>query len=65
MTKKDYELIAWALSNAYMDEPPVDGRVSYAAIVRRMANALEQGNPRFNKTIFYDACGVSKDTVEV
>ena len=60
MTKKDYELIAWALSNAYTDDPPQDGRVSYTAMVRRMANALEQQNPRFNKTKFYDACGIKE-----
>ena len=71
MTKKDYELIAGALRSGFMAQPPspmgseVNIYDNYRIIVGSMANALEQDNPRFNKTIFYDACGVSQDTVEV
>ena len=71
MTKKDYELIARALKNGWLATPPsfkgyeVDPYECYRIVVDRMANALGQDNPRFNKTIFYDACGVSQDTVEV
>lgn len=66
MTKKDYELIAKALRDGFMTQPPspmgseVDIYGNYRLIVGSMANALEQQNPRFNKTIFYDACGIKE-----
>lgn len=66
MTKKDYELIAGALRSGFMTQPPspmnseVDIYDNYRIIVGSMANALEQDNPRFNKIIFYDACGIKE-----
>jgi hypothetical protein len=66
MTKKDYELIAGALRSGFMAQPPspmnseVDIYDNYRIIVGSMANALEQDNPRFNKIIFYDACGIKE-----
>lgn len=66
MTRKDYELIAGALRSGFMTQPPspmgseVNIYDNYRIIVGSMANALEQDNPRFNKTIFYDACGIKE-----
>ena len=66
MTKKDYELIARALKNGWLATPPsfkgyeIDPYECYRTVVDRMVKALEQQNPRFNKTIFYDACGIKE-----
>lgn len=49
MTRKDYELIAkqfflYGASNA---------------LIMHMAEALQKDNPRFNREIFLNACGLS------
>ena len=71
MTRKDYELIAKALRNGFMAQPPspmgseVDIYFNYRLIVGSMANALERNNPRFNRDKFMEACGVLTNTAGV
>ena len=69
MTRKDYVLIAAALTQAKLDilgkEPPeahsdlLDGR-DYA--VEHIADALARDNPRFDRERFLKAAGYSHET---
>jgi hypothetical protein len=60
MTRKDYELIAQAISemkDAYTgDDWTINGAMYPFA--RKLADALETTNPRFNHELFLKACGV-------
>lgn len=53
MTKKHYKLIAQAIK----DTNGFDGCAK--RIAEALAKALAQDNPRFNRSIFLEACGVS------
>ena len=53
MTKKDYELIAEVLANAWWGN---NDQKRY--IVYDLTDALETTNPRFNRNLFLTACGV-------
>ena len=63
MTKKDYELIAFILSN---DRLEVGDNKKIGEIVNQQhyfyatgfANRLSCNNPRFNRAKFLQACGV-------
>ena len=60
MTRKDYELIAQAISgmkDAYDGEDwTINGAMHPFAC--KLADALEGTNPRFNREMFLKACGV-------
>ena len=60
MTKKDYELIAWAIadmSDTYEGEDwTFDGALG--VMTWKMADALQATNPRFNRELFLNACKV-------
>lgn len=64
MTRKDYELIAKAISKATRIEKDEDATgkvVSYlytdwTGLVADLGEALKKDNPRFNEYIFFDAC---------
>ncbi|WP_109798667.1 hypothetical protein [Novosphingobium meiothermophilum] len=59
MTRKDYELIAAAVSEARADMADHPGRLAGAAqTARRLASALRTTNPRFDRDRFLAACGV-------
>jgi len=55
MTKKDYELIAQAVKEITANDYPQD-RQDKANL---FATALANTNPRFNRSTFLKACGVS------
>jgi len=55
MTKKDYELIAEVILNS---QGLTRGGVM-DTLAERMAEALADTNPRFNRSMFLKACGVS------
>ena len=61
MTKKDYELIAWALADIGENYEGEDWTISGALglVSWKLADALEATNPRFNREIFLKACGVN------
>ena len=54
MTKKDYELIAGAVKELTADYYARDKQDTAELFARVLANT----NPRFNRTLFLDACGV-------
>ena len=59
MTKKDYVLIASTFAkelSCYKDLTTEAQAIRELA--RRMATELENTNPRFNRALFLDACGV-------
>lgn len=60
MTRKDYELIAGAISHAVKNYDGEDWTMlgAGAAIARLLADELAEDNPRFNREIFLAACGV-------
>jgi len=62
MTKKDYELIAEAISasliQSYILEWQDHFTEQHRTTARRVAVALERTNPRFNRSKFMDACGI-------
>ncbi len=60
MTKKDFELIAKAIRDAYtaMDEEATDHRDGTRYCAYRLASALAAANPRFDRERFLTACGV-------
>jgi hypothetical protein len=55
MTKKDYELIAEVILNS---QGLTRGGVM-DTLAKRMAEALADTNPRFNREMFLKACGVN------
>jgi hypothetical protein len=62
MTRKDYIRIAAALKSA---RPPYHAetapRVAWDAAVFEIADVLADDNPRFDRAIFYAACGAAVD----
>jgi hypothetical protein len=64
MTKKDYELIAEAIAYAAeltkmlggIDAETRDRVITL--IAKKIASGLEMDNPRFNREIFFKACGL-------
>ena len=57
MTKKDYILLADAFKG-YFPLHRYEGGLAKTALARRVADALEKDNPRFNREKFLAACGV-------
>jgi hypothetical protein len=71
MTKKDYELLAKALSDSSLrvkdrerrhrgngwlgEQEQLDPFLAWCEIVQGVMNSLEQDNPRFDKNKFMDA----------
>lgn len=60
MTKKDFELIAFVLNglNENFNNGGSD-EVSLSLVCDEIADALQIENPKFNRRIFLNACGVS------
>lgn len=59
MTKKDFQLIADVVNNFRLTSVVNNERVSgeqVANLSEMFANALEQINPRFDRSRFLDAC---------
>jgi len=54
MTRKDFELIAGVISNS---QGLTRGGVM-DTLAERLADALQTTNPRFNRALFLEACGV-------
>lgn len=54
MTKKDFQLIADVIAQAW--HASADSR---ADLAHAMADKLEDTNPRFNRELFIKACGVT------
>lgn len=54
MTRKDYQLIAEVIATAWHGSSETK-----ADLVNRFADALEDTNPRFNREIFFRACGIN------
>ena len=59
MTKKDYELIAQEIATSRKVTQGEAILVSVAHLANSLATALEIDNPRFNRSTFLKACGVS------
>ena len=59
MTKKDYELIAQEIATSRKVTQGETVLVSVAHLANSLATALEIDNPRFNRSTFLKACGVS------
>jgi hypothetical protein len=57
MTRKDYELIAGVFAGI-AEIIDINETVG-ADIAQRLADALEEENPRFNRARFLSACGVA------
>ena len=66
MTKKDYEMIAGAIHDAYLNYGPTSGRADYDKGVGQRAlrtaalyisDGLSADNPRFDRSSFMTACG--------
>jgi hypothetical protein len=55
MTKKDYELIADALSEAYSESPEWQHMRAVYVAIERVASALERDNPNFKRGRFLSA----------
>ena len=53
MTRKDFEMIAEVIATAWHGSEETRTDLS-----NKMADALETTNPRFNRDLFLDACGV-------
>jgi hypothetical protein len=65
MTRKDYILIAAAIRETLLPEPetgiaPPDWQVfATRRVVWRLGEQLRQDNPRFDRTRFMAACGLT------
>lgn len=53
MTRKDYVLIAEVIATSWHGSAELK-----ADLVNRFADRLEDENPRFNREIFFRACGI-------
>lgn len=61
MTRKDYTLIATAISKAFAyDAPHPESEDAVRATANRIADALQWDNPNFDEDRFLDACGVDE-----
>lgn len=62
MTKKDFVLIA----ETFAERKPQNrvNMISWVEGVEKMANKLENTNPRFNRQKFLEACGIYHYQVE-
>lgn len=59
MTERDYVLIAGVIAHCVdHTSPNTTGRQAVSNVARRMADALERDNPRFNRDTFLKACNV-------
>lgn len=58
MTKKDYELIAKALKRRKPESGLSSERWQWEHDVVSLTLALEEDNPRFDRTRFQEACGI-------
>jgi hypothetical protein len=63
MTRKDYELVAQAISRTTehdpQDEHTAEGwHAATSAVAHRLADALASDNPRFNRVRFLRACNM-------
>lgn len=56
MTKKDFVLIAGVIKDSF-DVPQSDSEYYF---IHRMANKLDETNPRFDKDRFLLACGIEE-----
>ena len=60
MTKKDYELIAGTLADLMADfNNSGSDEVSLSLVCEELSETLAKENPRFNRSTFLKACGVS------
>lgn len=61
MTRKDYELLAAALTMAApsSDAGP-DAHEEWAECCHQIGEALKSDNPNFNRIVFYKACATRK-----
>lgn len=57
MTKKDYEVIATAFVTTV--QRAYNGEKGYKLAVAYMADELERNNPKFDRSKFYNACGIN------
>jgi hypothetical protein len=58
MTKKHFNALAAAVRDWRRVCPSVDEK-DVAQLVARLAGVCQEHNPRFNRTRFFDACGVA------
>ena len=68
MTRKDYVMIAETIRELLADidrEPPgmrevlTGERIGVRSVALRLADQLRQDNPRFDRTRFIEACGLT------
>lgn len=60
MTKKDFELIAEVFAHHRKSYGNRTDSVTLE-LINDLAEALEQANPRFNRTRFLEACGIEHE----
>jgi len=59
MTRKDYEIIAKAITEAFAWEiGKKEGEHAISRVAHILANSLRNDNPRFNEDKFLKACGL-------
>jgi hypothetical protein len=61
MTRKDYIAIAAVIYNC----KEVHNRPIPVACIRDVADELQRDNPRFDRALFLDACGLTPREIEV
>jgi hypothetical protein len=61
MTKKDYELIAGVVKGSMenWDGFTPEAQEAIIGLARSLSVKLQDTNPRFNRSLFLDACGVN------
>jgi hypothetical protein len=59
MTKKDYQLIADAIKSVKEYELTENKAETLAYLIGYLSNQFINDNPKFNKSTFYNACGLS------
>lgn len=62
MSKKDFQALARAVyeSRCEMYDCGVQNHRTLDPLVKRIADVLAQGNPRFNRGLFLEACETGK-----
>jgi len=60
MTRKDYELIAKAIAEAFeWEQGKTEREHAISRVAHILANSLRNDNPRFNEDRFLKACGTT------
>jgi len=58
MTRKDYQLLASAISSSYNTWNAIAARMAISDVAHELARQLKIDNEKFDRDRFFEACGI-------